>query len=473
MSTPHIYKSLVRSRIDYCAAAIASMSDTLVNKLETLQRKALRIALSARHNTPDAALYIESGEKPLRYHLDQRTLQYHITRQSQGTKNPINKSRKPTNLIMLRYRSVGKKSHSPYTHRAIQLTTKYELETNEHMPINETYDTLPILTLVNTPNIDISLHQTTDKENPLMAKTIANEHIERKYHQYIQIFTDGSKVGNKTGYGIYSADNELQQSKRITDNCSIFTAELRAIQKAVEHIEGSNQTHTKYAIFSDSLSSLMALDTMCCQSRNDILYPLCIQLDKLAKQNIDITIIWVPAHIGIHGNEKADKLAKNSLEHTQINDNTGRSAQEQISLANQAIKERWAIDWLQENSHKWNTVINKNKLKTSYTQYSTNRCEDGIITRLRLGKTKLPGDRIHIAGITQPNCTHCNEPEDIQHYFDSCPQHDTQRQILKTELRKQNIHEPYTIINLLQQESNGIHKLLIKYIKETDYIDKI
>jgi len=31
-----------------------------------------------------------------------------------------------------------------------------------------------------------------------------------------------------------------------------------------------------------------------------------------------------------------------------------------------------------------------------------------------------------MTGVTYPNCQHCNEQEDIQHYFEICQQYDTE-----------------------------------------------
>ena len=65
-------------------------------------------------------------------------------------------------------------------------------------------------------------------------------------------------------------------------------------------------------IFSDSLSALQALGKL----KTD--HPLLIQIQELLhKVNADqmeIIFMWVPGHVGIRGNEAADRAAKEALD---------------------------------------------------------------------------------------------------------------------------------------------------------------
>ena len=71
-------------------------------------------------------------------------------------------------------------------------------------------------------------------------------------------------------------------------------------------------------IFSDSLSALQALEKV----KSDL--PLSIQIqDMLHKIEIDqkgYSFMWVPEHVGIHGNEVADRAAKETLKKEPIDD---------------------------------------------------------------------------------------------------------------------------------------------------------
>ena len=71
-----IYRSLIRSVIDYGAIAYNSASDNLKNRLDVIQHKALRIACGAFCSTAASALQVETGELPLSLRRSQQELKY-------------------------------------------------------------------------------------------------------------------------------------------------------------------------------------------------------------------------------------------------------------------------------------------------------------------------------------------------------------------------------------------------------------
>ena len=74
----------------------------------------------------------------------------------------------------------------------------------------------------------------------------------------MQIYTDGSKVDEKVAAAaVLSVAPNGPFSCRLKDHCSIYTAELQAIQFALKQVYQSKEK--KFMIFSDSLSALQAL----------------------------------------------------------------------------------------------------------------------------------------------------------------------------------------------------------------------
>jgi len=88
-----------------------------------------------------------------------------------------------------------------------------------------------------------------------------------------------------------------------------FSAETRAIDIALDII--SENKHKKYIIFSDSLSVLLSLRNK--KLEDPLIIKLLNRLDSMSNSK-EIIICWIPSHIGVRGNERADSAAKSALD---------------------------------------------------------------------------------------------------------------------------------------------------------------
>jgi ribonuclease HI len=127
-----------------------------------------------------------------------------------------------------------------------------------------------------------------------------------------EIFTDGSKIGDKVGAGvaIYTDKRLVSQYKyRLQNHCSNNQAEQIAILKSLEQLPSmADQTNRIVAIYTDSKVTLASL-------KNNNIHSFLIEeirnkVQNLTKQNWSIHFGWMNAHTGIKGNELADTLAK-------------------------------------------------------------------------------------------------------------------------------------------------------------------
>jgi len=97
---------------------------------------------------------------------------------------------------------------------------------------------------------------------------------------------------------------------------SIFTAEVFAIKCALEYIYLENTISNKDVIFTDSKSAVQKISNNVINVyKNMYMCDIRRYIEVLSRyRNVNTVIAWIPAHVGIWGNEIADKLAKEATD---------------------------------------------------------------------------------------------------------------------------------------------------------------
>ena len=123
--------------------------------------------------------------------------------------------------------------------------------------INKTFKPNVPAWCISKRNLLFDLHSGKKSEtSPIIMKSNFQE-LKAHYMDYKNIYTDGSKDDMKVGCAVVSDD--FSATMRIPDGSSIFTAETKAIDLALDLI-ADWETSNKFVIFSDSLSVLKSLD---------------------------------------------------------------------------------------------------------------------------------------------------------------------------------------------------------------------
>ncbi|XP_046542833.1 uncharacterized protein LOC124253160 [Haliotis rubra] len=304
-----LYKTLIRSKIDYGCEAYHSASKTVLNRLETIQYRALKLDTGAAAHT--SHLLVETGELPLKLRREKMTLNYCCS-------NPLVTRLWEEKLYPGRMKAWLQKRPdiAPGELRGIQLRREHGCDRVEPPTCQMTVQCPPWE--LKSPNVDTNLTNEVPKsENPMLLRSIALSRIDSLYEDSAHIYTDGSKdpVRNRTAYGIqiYTASTNQTISVRLPDGQSVYTAELEAIHHALRYSE--NLREKRVVILSDSLSALQSLATKHSSSRPDTIRDILVLIQKLRRENEkEITLCWIPSHMDIPGNERADKLAKQALE---------------------------------------------------------------------------------------------------------------------------------------------------------------
>ena len=186
--------------------------------------------------------------------------------------------------------------------------------------------TIPILI-----KIDKAVNSYNIKKGRGNQTHIINREVEIKYWQHpaddakiiqakenkeqtIQAYTDGSKTGHRVGAGIaifIGIELAVQEKFKLDNRCSNNQAEQLAITKvleATEKIDTSENTPPRTAtILTDSSITIDSIKNV---RNHSYLIQKIRKMTSLERENWTIEFSWVKAHVGIFGNELADKLAK-------------------------------------------------------------------------------------------------------------------------------------------------------------------
>ena len=401
----HLYRSLIRSKLDYGCIVYGSARDSYLKILDPIQNHALRLCLGAFRTSPATSLCVEANEPPLSLRRRKLSSQY-ILRLGGCRTNPTYdcvfnlKSKrqflnKPTQIAPLGMR-MAKDLHK------IGFKTK-------NCILHTTSSVAPWLLC--RPRINLDLHIFNKNNLPPEALRSLFAFIKCDLGDHVEIYTDGSKVGEAVGCAAVCGSSV--KDIRLPKQCNIFTAELYAIRQALDIIRRSNKS--SFVVYSDSLSSLQAIQHF--QIDNEIILDILKVYTQLVHSCKRIVLCWVPSHVGITGNEKADTAAKASLTLSAPTDFKipGKNF---YSYANSLYIKEWQQSWdneLNNKLHSINPTVGKfHKLR------HLSRREQTVITRLRIGHTRLTHSYL-MSRDSRPECAACKCPLTVKHLLLECP----------------------------------------------------
>ena len=400
-----LYRSLVRSKLDYGCVVYGSARPSYLKVLNTIHHQGLRLALGAFRTSPVESLYVEAGELPLEHRRIKLSLQY-VTKLKSTPSNPA-------------FNCVFKPEYEHKYLRNTKVISPLGIRIKEHLQgsnilideINEDdiYDIPPWE--LSSPTINLALHSSSksDTHNSEFRQRFleVNDYYENK--GYVPVYTDGSKADNYVSSSVVFPVDIFKVN--LHEHTSIFTAEAVALKLAVQHIQ--RDAIRKTVIYSDSLSCLQALQNR--NMENPIIRQIIHILSYLREVDSHIEFCWIPGHCGIKGNEKADKIAKDHIPHkiyevkSPYSDFKPRISQ----YVNSLFQAKWDV-----------CVGNKlHEINESFLpylkMYSDNRKEDIILTRLRIGHSRLT-HKHYLANEDPPECIPCNSSLTIKHVLIEC-----------------------------------------------------
>ena len=415
-----MYIAFVRSVIDYAAPVLIHLGKSKFKKIETIQNDAMRIILGC----PKTAKIIN-----LRYELNlpslwDRIREINVTIGVKILRGPDNTITR--NNLAQCVQKGSDKSRS-WTNKTVVDIEYYELveEVNHRKAEKE------CIPPWEETSIDVSLPPKEQKKSdvlPIALKVMYQGVIDDHQDSHTDhIYTDGSvnPIDGRSGSaitlirnGIINVDHEV--GIRIHNWASSTQTELVAILLALSKVK---QTGRNAVIFSDSMAALSSLTS------DNSVYPNLIQkARKKIKQIIEkgnmIKFVWIPAHVGIKGNERADNIAKNATSNDTIAISLGRSIKQIKSIIKQKNKDDEWQARNNENGSRSNEYYDKVALNQPFVYGSKggDRRKESVIARLRLGYPYLWEKGVNVENNLK-QCKVCgvDEGHNLHHYVMECP----------------------------------------------------
>ena len=407
-TTRQIYTGYVRPKLEYGTGAYTTAAKTNLHKLDKIQNTGLRIITGGLRSTQIKDLEATAGLESLGQRREQKILTL-SEKFKRSENNPMHKTIKEPTKNRIKRHSFQHLSKS-LSAKNTDILSKDPATWEMIVPFSNT-DLQPNFTVITTiPDVDKKGEET----GPILrAKTL--EHIDTSYPhpEWTHIYTDGSSdtTARKGGAGIIII---LQDGTTLTNSSATgelstnFRAEQQAIVDASKILQQRNIQNNKLVFLCDCLSVLQATQR---EPQDNMERELTLQLNKLSEHN-KIILQWIPAHCGIPGNERADRLAK---EGTKLIQHKHPVSLPEIKTH---IKRKYKEVWRQQthSKHPQDPISRLNR-----KQHTT-------IFRLRTGHCRLNHHMHRIKPAQTAQCACQTEMQTPEHILQSCPLYIHQRE---------------------------------------------
>ena len=454
-----LYRNYILPKMTYGEELFDLAPKKYLNILDKIQNQALRNIAGLRKATKTELLHLITKIDPLHIRRKKKKLEL-FTRFVRNRNNPAGDIYKTMKANQIRNPNIKPTLVST----TIELKKQIKLHKNNIQQINKHYPEWKLPEM----HIDIELAKKISKKETQKTsmKKISVEYIENKYKNHHKIFTDASKESNLVGVGIFNEARNQQHSLRITNGSSITTGELVAIDKVFKQLNSlTNNFEDQICILTDSLGACKALiSNRDKQARPEISLSIHLNHTKLYDKGLKITLLWIPSHIDIEGNEIADRNANIGRQNEHIDITCKLGYNEIKSYIHEEINDKIYRKEISDNNHPkiqfFKTILPSLRAKIQLDD------KNKLLNRLRVGATKFEN------GSDEVYCRICRKALTIDHCLITCKYFTKSREKLKDNFYKENLD--FTLRNILHIARTGkLLKEIICYICDINKVFEI
>lgn len=464
-----VFKAMIRGSMEYGSFLFPFHNNSLVERLERMQRRALRYCVDLRRSSSTNVVYAKTGVSPIRQRFEFLAEKFILKSFALRSNILINK------LYDLHVSLINFNCRFNLLDKFLLYRAFCFIKGFKNRVAN--FSKIPLFLF----SFDVSAFvPETAISSPQVVQGIRRAHFpqlvfQMELSQYIVgrhlIFTDASKDGSSyLGAAIYSS-LQVQEKYKLNGNFSVFSGECIAIIYAIDCILENGVEKT---MFTDSRSEIDVISND--RIDRDFNYLVLVLKNKLISallQGLDIILVWITAHIGILGNKTADLLAKEAIQRGKPSDYLP-SHTDLYSILKKKYIDSTSKSLLAQAGYKrtqYFALYPSFSSRAWFVKLALSRMETVIACRIRSNHYNLNFSLFRCGIVGRPDCDCGVLRQDITHVLWSCFLFAAYRgPLLRSLERNLGFPPPYNDFELMKNPSHKSVSHIVSFLHKSDLL---